>query len=137
MKAADEPPTEFLPQVTATCKTGVMNIKVAFNNSYAGAIHARDFRTPQCMQFGDGSNTVSLSLNLLAKKGHTEYCGIEIHNTSGEVRFCSFFFLYIFYVYFFLSLQRFNDTYFQPYSIQHINYAIINNHLVDVGAVAH
>lgn len=87
MKAADEPPTEFSPQVTATCKTGVMHIKVAFNNSYAGAIHARDFRTPQCMQFGDGSNAVSLSLNLLAKKSHAEYCGIE---TSGEVSFFTF-----------------------------------------------
>lgn len=70
-----------------------MNIKVAFNNSYAGAIHARDFRTPQCMQFGDGSNTVTLSLNLLAREGHTDYCGILVHNVSGEVR--TFLFLLI------------------------------------------
>lgn len=63
-----------------------MNIKVAFNNTYAGAIHARDFRTPQCMHFGDGSKQVSLSLNLLAKDGHPDYCGILVHNVSGDVR---------------------------------------------------
>lgn len=84
--AADDAPIEFLPQVTATCKTGVMNIKVALNNSYTGAIHARDFRTPQCMQFGDGSNSVTLSLNLLARPNHSDYCGILVHNVSGEVR---------------------------------------------------
>lgn len=84
--ATDDTPTDFLPQVTATCKTGVMNIKVAFNNTYAGAIHARDFRTPKCMQFGDGSNSVALSLNLLARPNHSDYCGILVHNVSGEVR---------------------------------------------------
>lgn len=78
--------TEFSPQVSATCKAGVMNIKVAFNNSYAGAVHARDFRTPQCMHFGDGSKQLSLSLNLLAKEGHPDYCGILVHNVSGDVR---------------------------------------------------
>lgn len=82
----DVAPTEFSPQVSATCKTGVMNIKVSFNNTYAGAIHARDFRTPQCMQFGDGSKQITLSLNLLAKEGHPDYCGILVHNVSGEVR---------------------------------------------------
>lgn len=84
--AVDDVPTEFLPQVTATCKTGVMNIKVAFHSSYAGAIHARDFRTPQCMQFGDGTNSVALSLNLLARPNHSDYCGILVHNVSGDVR---------------------------------------------------
>lgn len=77
---------EFSPQVSATCKSSVMNIKVSFNNSYTGAIHARDFRNSQCMQFGDGSNTVTLSLNLLAREGQADYCGILVHNVSGDVR---------------------------------------------------
>lgn len=77
---------DFSPQVSATCKSSIMNIKVAFNNSYHGAIHARDFRSAQCMQFGDGSNSVALSLNLLAREGHPDYCGILVHNVSGEVR---------------------------------------------------
>lgn len=91
MTAADDgASTEFSPQVSATCKTGVMNIKVAFNNTYTGAIHARDYRTSQCMQFGDGTNQITLSLNLLAREGHPDYCGILVHNVSGDVRMCTF-----------------------------------------------
>lgn len=78
-------PVEFLPQVSATCKTGVMNIKVAFNGSYTGAIHARDYRTAPCMSFGDGSSTAHLQLNLFAKQGNTDYCGILVHNVGGDV----------------------------------------------------
>lgn len=88
MTAANDDGTanEFSPQVSATCKSSVMNIKVSFNNSYTGAIHARDYRNSQCMQFGDGSNTVTLSLNLLAREGQADYCGILVHNVSGDVR---------------------------------------------------
>lgn len=78
--------TEFVPQVSATCKAGVMNIKVNLNNPYSGAIHARDFRKPSCMQLGDGSNSVLLSINLLAKQGQPDYCGVLVHNVSAEVR---------------------------------------------------
>lgn len=87
---------DFSPQVSATCKSSIMNIKVAFNNSYHGAIHARDFRSAQCMQFGDGSNSVALSLNLLAREGHPDYCGILVHNVSGEVRTGTFINNYLF-----------------------------------------
>lgn len=88
--AEDSSSTEFSPQVSATCRTGVMNIKVAFNNSYTGAIHTRDHRTTSCMQYGDGSNQVSLSLNLLARENDPDYCGILVHNVSGDVRTCIF-----------------------------------------------
>lgn len=79
-------PVEFVPQVSATCKAGVMNIKVNFNGPYSGAIHARDYRKPECMQMGDGSNSVALSINLLAKQGQSDYCGVLAHNVSSEVR---------------------------------------------------
>lgn len=85
-KADDAPPTEFVPQVSATCKAGIMNVKVALNGSYTGAIHARDYRKPQCMQLGNGANTVSLSINLNAKSGQPDYCGVLVHNVSAEVR---------------------------------------------------
>lgn len=67
-----------------------MNIKILFANDYGGAVHARDFRTPSCMSFGNGTNTVAMSLNLLAKQGSPEYCGILVSNVSGDVRtnFC-------------------------------------------------
>ncbi|XP_055298010.1 uncharacterized protein LOC129566261 isoform X2 [Sitodiplosis mosellana] len=82
--AQDGSSTEFSPQVSATCRTGVMNIKVGFNNTYTGAIHTRDHRSTSCMQYGDGSNQVSLSLNLLAREKDPDYCGILVHNRTEE-----------------------------------------------------
>lgn len=81
---------DFAPQVTATCKAGAMNIKILFNSPYSGAVHAREFRTPYCMTFGNGTNIVTMSLNLLAKKGSAEYCGILVSNVSADVRVTNF-----------------------------------------------
>lgn len=84
----DEPttdPPEFAPVVAATCKAGIMNIKVSFKDSFSGAVHARDFRNSNCMVFGNGSSTVGLSLNLVAKQGQSDYCGILISNANSEV----------------------------------------------------
>lgn len=64
----------------------VMNIKVNFNNPYSGAIHARNHRKRECMQLGDGSNSIALSINLLAKQGQSDYCDVLAHNVSSEVR---------------------------------------------------
>ncbi|XP_033241707.1 uncharacterized protein [Drosophila pseudoobscura] len=87
--ATQEPaasPGEFAPHVTATCKAGTMNIKVKVNSGYTGAVHARDFRTPACMAMGDGSDAVAFSLNLWAKQGASDYCGILVSNVSGSNR---------------------------------------------------
>jgi len=78
--------TDFAPQVTATCKAGSMNIRILFSSAYSGAVHARDFRNPHCMTFGNGTNVVTMSLNLLSKNGQPEYCGILVSNVSGDVR---------------------------------------------------
>ncbi|XP_034137699.1 uncharacterized protein LOC117589668 isoform X2 [Drosophila guanche] len=85
--ATQEPassPSEFAPHVTATCKAGTMNIKVKVNSGYTGAVHARDFRTPACMAMGDGSDAVAFSLNLWAKQGASDYCGILVSNRTEE-----------------------------------------------------
>ncbi|XP_033241708.1 uncharacterized protein [Drosophila pseudoobscura] len=85
--ATQEPaasPGEFAPHVTATCKAGTMNIKVKVNSGYTGAVHARDFRTPACMAMGDGSDAVAFSLNLWAKQGASDYCGILVSNRTEE-----------------------------------------------------
>lgn len=60
-----------------------MNIKILFAGPYNGVVHARDFRTPACMTFGNGTASLGLSLNLLAKSGNSEYCGILVSNVSG------------------------------------------------------
>lgn len=76
---------EFAPVVAATCKAGIMNIKVSFMGAFSGAVHARDFRNAHCMVFGNGSSTIGLSLNLVAKQGQSDYCGILVHTANIEV----------------------------------------------------
>ncbi|XP_030761722.1 uncharacterized protein LOC115886620 [Sitophilus oryzae] len=76
---------EFNPQVSATCKADhTMNIKVNFNNSFYGTIHARDYRTPSCMAVGDGGKTVTLTISLLAPPGSAGYCGLITNNKTQE-----------------------------------------------------
>ncbi|XP_012159039.1 uncharacterized protein LOC101459856 isoform X2 [Ceratitis capitata] len=75
---------EFAPRVTATCKSGTMNIKVKFNGPYTGAVHARDHRNAACMAMGDGSDAVGFSINLLAKQGASDYCGVLVSNRTEE-----------------------------------------------------
>lgn len=81
----DDEPVDFAPQVTATCKAGTMNIRVLFTGPFSGAIHARDFRNPHCMSFGNGTNAVGMTLNLQAKQGQNDYCGILVSNVNAEV----------------------------------------------------
>ncbi|CAD7092200.1 unnamed protein product [Hermetia illucens] len=76
--------TDFAPQVNATCKSNTMNIKVYFDKPYNGAIHARDHRNPNCMALGNGSTSVTLSLNLQAKQNQPDYCGILVSNRTEE-----------------------------------------------------
>lgn len=74
--------TDFIPQVAATCKAGHMSIKVNFNSSFSGIVHARDYRTPSCMSLGDGGKSVALDINLLAAPGAPDYCGLLVNNVS-------------------------------------------------------
>lgn len=74
--------SEFSPQVSATCKAGQMHIRVHFNNSFHGAVHARDYRTPECMTHGNGSNVATLDINLMAQTGAPDYCGLILNNVS-------------------------------------------------------
>lgn len=73
---------DFIPQVSATCKAGHMNIKVNFNGSFTGIVHARDYRTAACMKAGDGSKSVTLDINLQAQHGANDYCGLLVNNVS-------------------------------------------------------
>lgn len=76
--------TEFQPTVTATCKAGYMTIRVNLNQSFVGAVHARDYRRPQCMVPGNGSTHATLGINLLAPKGAPDYCGVIVNNNTEE-----------------------------------------------------
>ncbi|XP_046421223.1 uncharacterized protein LOC124180149 isoform X1 [Neodiprion fabricii] len=78
--------TEFQPTVTATCKDGYMTIRMNVNQSFIGALHAKDHRTPQCMVLGNGTNHVTLGINLLAPPGAPDYCGVLVNNKTEEER---------------------------------------------------
>ncbi|KAI5750199.1 hypothetical protein M8J76_013730 [Diaphorina citri] len=75
---------EFNPIVTATCKAGYMTIKVNTTQAFGGAVHAKDFRSPSCITYGNGSHMTTLGINLLAPQGSPEYCGVLVNNKSEE-----------------------------------------------------
>ena len=72
----------FSPSVSATCRAGVMNIKVETNNNFLGAVHARDYRRPACTNYGQGTSSTSLEINLLADQSTDKYCGVFINKVS-------------------------------------------------------
>ncbi|XP_050313699.1 uncharacterized protein LOC126748486 isoform X2 [Anthonomus grandis grandis] len=77
--------TEFSPIVSATCKADhTMHIKVNFNSSFYGTIHARDYRNPSCMSVGNGGKMVTLNISLLAPVGSSDYCGLLVNNKTQE-----------------------------------------------------
>ena len=73
-RGSDEPP--FTPRVSATCRNGQMIIKVETQFNFAGVVHARDYRKPECSGYGENSKVTFLRINLLAKKGEKEHCGV-------------------------------------------------------------
>ena len=74
----------FSPSVTATCRAGVMNIEVETNNNFIGAVHARDFRRPACTNYGQGTSSTSLKINLLADKNTDQYCGVFVNKVTRD-----------------------------------------------------
>ncbi|XP_073951492.1 uncharacterized protein isoform X1 [Choristoneura fumiferana] len=76
--------TEFSPVVSATCKTGVMSVKIHFNQPFYGVAHAREFRTPACMAQGNGSESLSFDVSLMAAQGSPDFCGVSLNNRTDE-----------------------------------------------------
>ncbi|XP_045493253.1 uncharacterized protein LOC123692542 isoform X1 [Colias croceus] len=75
---------DFSPVVTATCKSGVMSIRINFTQPFNGVTHAREYRTPPCMAMGNGSESLSFDINLNAVKGSPDYCGVYWNNRTDE-----------------------------------------------------
>jgi len=69
----------FSPSVSATCRAGLMTIKVETNNNFQGAVHARDFRRPACTNYGEATTTTTLNINLLAERDTDKYCGVFVN----------------------------------------------------------
>ena len=66
----------FSPIVTATCRTGIMTIKVETLNNFIGVVHSRDYRKPECSGYGENSKVTFLRINMHAEKDDRDYCGI-------------------------------------------------------------
>jgi len=74
----------FTPSVSATCRAGIMTIKVETPNQFLGVVHARDFRRPACTSYGLGTTETPLNINMLAEKNSEDYCGVFINEKSEE-----------------------------------------------------
>ena len=68
--------TIFSPIVTATCRTGIMTIKVETLENFLGVVHSRDYRKPECSGYGENSKVTLLRINMHAQKDDKDYCGI-------------------------------------------------------------
>merc|ERR1712088_545281 len=74
----------FTPSVSATCRAGVMTIKVETGNRFLGVVHARDFRRPACTSYGLGTEETLLNIDMLADKKKDDYCGVFINEKPEE-----------------------------------------------------
>lgn len=76
----------FSPIVTATCRAGIMTIKVETLLNFVGVVHSRDYRKLQCSGFGENSKVTYLRINMLAEKGEEDYCGIFASDPTSDER---------------------------------------------------
>jgi len=76
----------FIPSVSATCRAGLMTIKVETQLNFVGVVHSRDYRKPQCSGYGENSKVTLLRINMLAEKGDEDYCGIFASDPKSDER---------------------------------------------------
>jgi hypothetical protein len=75
----------FSPSVSATCRAGIMTIKVETPaTKFQGVVHARDYRRPACTSYGLRTTTTLLNINMLAEQSSDDYCGVFINEKSDE-----------------------------------------------------
>ena len=72
----------FSPIVTATCRAGVMTVKVETLNKFFGVVQSRDYRKPQCSGYGENARITFLRINMLAETTDDDYCGIFINEVN-------------------------------------------------------
>jgi len=74
----------FSPSVSATCRAGMMTIKVETENKFLGAVHSRDYRRPECTNYGQGTTETNLNINLLADRSQEQFCGVFVNKDTEE-----------------------------------------------------
>ena len=72
----------FAPIVTATCRAGMMTVKVETLDNFLGVVQSRDHRKPECSGYGENSRITYLRINMLAQSSDPEYCGVFINEVK-------------------------------------------------------
>ena len=80
----------FAPIVTATCRAGLMTVKVETLDNFLGVVQSRDYRKPECSGYGENSKITYLRVNMLAKSSDPEYCGVFINEVRMIIPMFSF-----------------------------------------------
>ena len=48
-------------------------------NKFLGAVHSRDYRRPECTNYGQGTTETNLNINLLADRSQEQFCGVFVN----------------------------------------------------------
>ena len=75
-------PPVFSPIVTATCRAGIMTVKVETLDNFLGAVQSRDYRKPECSSYGENTRVTYLRINMLAQTTESDYCGVFVTDVS-------------------------------------------------------
>ncbi|XP_023343014.1 uncharacterized protein LOC111712591 isoform X2 [Eurytemora carolleeae] len=74
----------FQPSVSATCRAGIMTIRVETPSKFNGAVHTRDYRKSACTSYGLGGTETELNINMLTEKNSDGFCGVYINEKTEE-----------------------------------------------------
>lgn len=74
----------FTPIVSATCRAGMMTVKVETQDNFLGVVQSRDYRKPECSGYGENTRITYLRINMLAQTEEKEYCGVFISQKNDE-----------------------------------------------------
>ena len=72
----------FSPIVTATCRQGMMTVKVETLDNFLGVVQSRDYRRPECSGYGENTRITYLRINMMAQAEDKQYCGVFISEVS-------------------------------------------------------
>ena len=78
-------PPVFSPIVTATCRAGVMTVKVETLETFLGVVQSRDYRKPECSSYGENTRVTYLRINMLSQVTDSDYCGVFITDVSTTI----------------------------------------------------
>jgi hypothetical protein len=80
-------PPIFSPIVTATCRAGIMTVKVETLDNFVGVVQSRDYRKPECSSYGENTRVTFLRMNMLSQATDLDYCGVFVTDVRTLVHY--------------------------------------------------